>query len=393
MCSGCKLISYCGQDHQKLHWPQHKDLCRAVRYMRETYPSEFSSSEEEKAMMQLVMLKSKVALRLERKLLPYEVQMFKYPKMCLVCKKQNQLENCSTCISVSFCKNHKNNHDKGTCDILRMAFTAYMSLSSVSKPVCVNYINQISEKKVFCNMKEFLSVYEDIIKTSLKPPYKLFKIEQSTNYTKPLTIIHGIQMLKYNPQKKSLVFHVIARNTTDMWCLPCWEIILHLLPNIKSLRFILIGPDRTSLNHKLNLCNTCKQQKKKISVEWLDKSFGDYVEETAFKKPDLIIGFHPGFPRCDIEGNKNIRNKWVPSIQILAKQNCPLILTCYSEYEAKLDVENINLTLGKNIDYLYCERNPFAGYRPYRESDDESQFPVYFENYYLLVYKNLCNNK
>lgn len=323
--------------------------------------------------------------------------MFKYARMCLVCQKQNnQLKDCSTCISVSFCKNHNhaNNHDKATCDLLKMTFDAYMSLSSVSEPVCVNYIHQISERKIFSNMKEFLNVYGDIIKTSLKPPYKLFRIEQSTNFTKPLTIIHGMQILKYNPQKKSLVFHVIARNTTDMRCLPCWEIILHLIPNIKLLKIILIGLDQKSLKHKLKLCNGCRQHKKKISVEWLDQLFGDYVEEATFKKPDLIIGFHPSFSRCNIEGNENIEaNKWVPPIQILAKQNCPLILTCYSEHEAKLDIANINLTLEKNIDYLYCEKNPFVGYRPYRESDDELQFPLYLENYYLLIYKNLCNNK
>lgn len=27
-CSACKLVAYCGKEHQKKHWKQHKSLCR-----------------------------------------------------------------------------------------------------------------------------------------------------------------------------------------------------------------------------------------------------------------------------------------------------------------------------------------------------------------------------
>lgn len=29
-CGACQLISYCGQEHQKKDWPQHRDFCKAV---------------------------------------------------------------------------------------------------------------------------------------------------------------------------------------------------------------------------------------------------------------------------------------------------------------------------------------------------------------------------
>ncbi|XP_071556744.1 putative protein MSS51 homolog, mitochondrial [Temnothorax nylanderi] len=30
-CGGCKMIAYCGQEHQKQHWKQHKSLCKAIQ--------------------------------------------------------------------------------------------------------------------------------------------------------------------------------------------------------------------------------------------------------------------------------------------------------------------------------------------------------------------------
>lgn len=30
-CSGCRMIAYCGSVHQKQHWPQHREFCKAVQ--------------------------------------------------------------------------------------------------------------------------------------------------------------------------------------------------------------------------------------------------------------------------------------------------------------------------------------------------------------------------
>lgn len=29
-CSGCRLVSYCGKEHQKQHWKEHKTACRPI---------------------------------------------------------------------------------------------------------------------------------------------------------------------------------------------------------------------------------------------------------------------------------------------------------------------------------------------------------------------------
>jgi len=36
VCTGCKSIHYCGKDHQKEDWPNHKELCKCVKATEET---------------------------------------------------------------------------------------------------------------------------------------------------------------------------------------------------------------------------------------------------------------------------------------------------------------------------------------------------------------------
>lgn len=33
-CSACKLVWYCGKEHQKQHWKQHKNLCKPYEVLR-----------------------------------------------------------------------------------------------------------------------------------------------------------------------------------------------------------------------------------------------------------------------------------------------------------------------------------------------------------------------
>ncbi|KAJ5246354.1 hypothetical protein N7468_001337 [Penicillium chermesinum] len=35
-CSGCRILQYCGQDHQRQHWPEHKSACNGVRQARKS---------------------------------------------------------------------------------------------------------------------------------------------------------------------------------------------------------------------------------------------------------------------------------------------------------------------------------------------------------------------
>ncbi|KAF1810768.1 hypothetical protein P152DRAFT_483496 [Eremomyces bilateralis CBS 781.70] len=37
LCSGCRILHYCGSEHQAIHWPAHKSGCKAIKAFRTSY--------------------------------------------------------------------------------------------------------------------------------------------------------------------------------------------------------------------------------------------------------------------------------------------------------------------------------------------------------------------
>lgn len=130
-CGTCKLISYCGRDHQKQHWRQHKSLCQAVAKILEQSDQPYvlgdkkNAAQEDwaKAKMNLMLM---VIVNLGRKLLPYEEEMFKFVRACNVCHNTNskELMDCQFCSSASFCFEHQldNKRHAKDCAMLNLCF-------------------------------------------------------------------------------------------------------------------------------------------------------------------------------------------------------------------------------------------------------------------------------
>lgn len=131
------------------------------------------------------LLQEKVTYKLQRRLKTYEVQMFNYPRMCLVCKNLNgQIEHCPHCMAVWFCAKHKINHDSDTCDLLKLCFKSDLLLSrEKSVNLIVAYIRHTSYEKKFSNMKEYIDIYGDDGNIRPDTSSDLLRIEQSMYLT------------------------------------------------------------------------------------------------------------------------------------------------------------------------------------------------------------------
>lgn len=77
-CICCKMIFYCSEDHQKLHWQQPKSLCKAIRDTVREYNTEDVTLQEWDIMKLKFM--NLVKSKLKPDLPFYEKKMFLFPR-------------------------------------------------------------------------------------------------------------------------------------------------------------------------------------------------------------------------------------------------------------------------------------------------------------------------
>lgn len=386
-CGGCKMIAYCDQQHQKQHWAQHKSLCKAIQNVLRVYRIEnrgVTLEEWRNIKMNFMLL---VLLKLGRRLKLYEKQMFMLSRECAVCYERNGqlLEDCQKC-AASYCKSHKDSiAHRDTCASLELCFRLDLLTMEENFHLPDQYLRHTSDADTCQDMNDFIKfIYRNIQTHSEKIFDDTLAAIDSIFLTRPLTIFHAMQLLNYVPKRKDLVIHVVAADVAEESTFKIWDILLYLIKTITSLLVIMIGPKL----HKVNLSdfsNNCMLLEKKFSLEFHDVLYENYARSPSFIKPDLIVGFNTGIHEHELVSTIET---WASSIQMLAKQNCPFITTCYTQQEGEKDIDRINFILNRNVDYLYSGKNPFASLRPSRSFDLMER--VFYDNHYLIVYKSLC---
>lgn len=111
-CQNCKLMSYCGPEHQKDHWPLHKQFCRGITSIRKDMKVEHvmdingsvtqltaSELREVKFMIQTIMV-----MKLHRELTEIERELIWFPRICNLCNSHDgALVPCLDCFAVGYC--------------------------------------------------------------------------------------------------------------------------------------------------------------------------------------------------------------------------------------------------------------------------------------------------
>nr|XP_012233533.1 PREDICTED: putative protein MSS51 homolog, mitochondrial [Linepithema humile] len=385
------MIAYCSQQHQKQHWPQHKHLCKAIRDVLKDHKMKIRNvtSKEEwiKARMNFMLM---VILKLTRRLDMYEEEMFKFPRVCLICHEENSqlLQDCHNCRAVSFCTKHKNSSiHKDMCYLLKLCLNLDILAMNVKREsLNFNCLQCVFDKKIndFRHMSDYIDTCINTWSCTLEKS-DVLAADQSEHLTRPLTLLYGMQMLDYVPKYKSLVIHVIAASSVELATLEAWEVLLHLVPaTVVSVKIIMIGPTVLEGIFALSdICSNCVLQEKKLLFECHSTLYVDYLNSPAFAKPDLVVGFNAGIHEHEIA---SFQETWAPSIGALAKQNYPLILSCYTQSEVELEIARINEILGTKTDCIYRGKNPFASLRPHRDWTEN----LFYHNNYIIIYRNLC---
>lgn len=390
-CGNCTMIAYCSKEHQKKHWSQHKDLCVAVyNVLRDNKMSSFLSNKQDLCTEKWARMKMNfmllVAMKIPRKLEYYEEQMFKFFRSCAVCYNWNakELVDCHNCPNTSFCIKHKNDTvHKNLCYLLKLCFKLDMvSILHERKIPEIKSLYHTKHVNLPQDMKYFI---EDYIKTrnDLHLSMEEETMINAEYLTRPLTFLYAGEKLGYFLREKNIVIHVIAANAVEIDGIELWEILLHWLSSIRVATIVLIGPELSPGSILINLCKNCLYSSKQLVIQMQDMLYENYVDSDSYIKPNFIIGYNVGIHECENFESENYT--WTRSLQMITKQNCPLILTSYTLPEAEKEQIRLETILDRDVKCTYFEQNPYSSLRPYRDFETGE---VYYQNQYIIIYQN-----
>ncbi|CAG4972343.1 unnamed protein product [Colias eurytheme] len=401
-CKFCNLLFYCSQKHKDEDWPKHQSLCFAICTIAHLKEQKFiygaakniTGQDYRLLRMQVIMSCEKM---LKRKLLPWEQEALLYPRICsnTACRewRQGYLTDCRGCGQVAFCTDHPE-HLPVSHQQWCKSYALYQKLVMYqqtkgrlepclpSKVMTESYV--IPEK-----INEVLaSLYEEKIEMDDIQYATLTQIASA-----PLTTAYGYQMCRKNAnglnKRSTFSIHIVgAELQFEADVLNKWErFFLHLRPDIKDLRIVLISPNLNPSNLPLDLlrnvklCEQCRCNNRRLLFSFEDKkTYFDYYTSEDFIHPDIVCAFNPSIERSSIYNGKD---PWPATLKCVAKLKSPLLITAYTLDELNRDLSRVQKYSFEVL--TEPKYNNFASIRPDRNFITDDEIPLLFKNYCFSV--------
>ncbi|CAF4956622.1 unnamed protein product [Pieris macdunnoughi] len=402
-CKFCNLLFYCSQKHKDEDWPQHQFLCFVVCTMAHLKEQKFiygdvkniTGQDYRVLRMQLIISCEKM---LKRKLVPWEQEALLYPRICnnSACRewRQGLLTDCQGCGQVSYCTEHPEHlpisHQRWCKSYaLYQKLVSYQQKLGRLEPTLPTKVMP-ADYQIPETMNEVLaSLYEEKLDMSDVDYAAVTQIA-----TAPLTAAYCYQTNGKNfnglTKKSTLTIHIVgAELQFEADILNKWEVFfLHLRPDVKDLRVVLISRDLNPSNlplellSKIKLCEACRLSSRRLLFKFIDKkTYQDYFNSDEFMKPDIVCSFNQSIERASIY---NGRDHWPSTIKCISKLKTPLLITGYTLNELIRDISRVQKLANFNV-ITEPKHNHFASIRPDRNFITDDEMPLLFKNYFYTV--------
>ena len=261
-CNGCKLILYCGGEHQRLDWPIHKNFCKAVQKICKVYhvrhPFLLNGEIHDQKTLETSILQVKYMLRtcLDRPLQYHEEELTSFPEYCQVCFSFGCMRLlCDHCKAVAYCSESHKRADAlrhhAQCALLQLYYCPYKVQILYRPPYELEH--SFSESKVV-NLKgiDLIRAFEDSTQQNLpKNPmkslddYQLFSF--AADFSCISTICYALSFMDMDPKyknKKFVLFVIGATVEQELWFqVVHTQFFFRQYPHITNLELYFIGPE------------------------------------------------------------------------------------------------------------------------------------------------------
>ena len=332
LCAGCRVIGYLGKDEQKEDWPNHRELCKALKEARGKADHWKGNIKESNQLVSF--LKQK----LDRNLTQFELDIAEYPRICMICSQgdnQADLKPCKECYSVAFCASDKHEEEGKLkhgkyCNALETAAIDYRNEITLGHQV-QNYVPKVAKKYKplpQTGIEEFFKGEIETLVSKKLAGYVDSELRHITfMYSCPLTVLYGAQhAINDLEHRDTLTIHLLGARRAEFRHLGGWDILGAQLPNIKRLKLIFIGDEIEMQQFPGQFKYKGKElQKERAALEtWFHfeppSLYQDWVHTNRYSAPDLIVALDCGF---------KFYPTWRPALEAMKTKSpqCPLIFT------------------------------------------------------------------
>lgn len=428
-CSACKFPTYCGRDHQRVHWKTHKNVCKAITSLP-VYSGEVPQTSSS---WKIYLSENLKAMRLRAMMNgdddPFNIKdptaLYSWLDQthCIICfstprlNKSVILKACQSCGISAHCTSRQcidefsKYHTLDICERKYIGRAALVMVDQFQHPPFINCQTRISSLAFPSDWSEYfrdkLNDFESpFIPQFLSLPPVLAMVSECLSL--PLTILFGLHKTYSNAEinvMKYMEIHVIGAGINDIEGANtrCHE-LLHWLPELRHLSVVFIGPDLPNSEERGIagiLCKACIHHNCSFSTRYCRSLYHQQTLVTI-ENATIAIACHSGLheiinvfdPAQSIQGG--LQAQWLPTIKIFSESNIPVIFTSYTTDEMAEDVtvlRNQGLTI-----VVEPIINPFRGLFPRSDPMTDSEF--FYTNMAVCVVRgiigplrNNCNKK
>lgn len=365
-CTRCNMIAYCSQEHEKKHFPIHKEICKIIAtLMKDNKVSHIfqdlkgvdSRTWNQKRQQVLRHVNTLICRPLHKS----ERQFIIFPRVCYVCydTRHSVLKNCPNCTWASFCNKHPSSfhHDK-LCSSIQSCHKLDVKINDdtydavvAAVTATVNGTRVPDSLKLPTSTKDFL---EKFINTKDEIPEDVMLLA-SEYWSRPLTIFNGIQKLNISVSSK-MVFLIAGADFFEHG-IKSWE-LLHLFQNLIVLKVVILY-QKESQKVQGKLCAKCCFKKKKLIVRSFPGGYHTSRKEENDQKPNIVAFFNGEHPENDGDSYIN----WAMRLSEWSKIPCPLVFTTVTEKKGRLLSDSLLASFWSSLIY-YEGINNFGSLRP-----------------------------
>ncbi|CAL8301911.1 unnamed protein product [Lota lota] len=208
---------------------------------------------------------------------------------------------------------------------------------------------------------------------------------QSEFLSRVLTVGAAMQRFGLDPRVKPLTIHLAGAslNETMGARLTDYDELNRAFPGHQGVEVVLVGPELVEgpvIRPPLRAFGPKRRVYLSAYKGLYHQFWEELVETEEAARPDLVVGFHPGF-----HANQGLLEGWMPTLLLLRDYNIPAFFSMFSEAELQASLQILHQM---EMNVLASGPNPFSSHKPEQVQSCPNK-PLVYCNSTFLCYQGL----